>query len=382
MRCFGEVFLLKMRRCRSLANPAVTDSAYVKCLTSFTKKASLYQLLGPALANGLHRVTPQHIVRAAPLLSSLIEAGCKNGVIFPSKMEVAVRALMADNSSASVGLPSTISAELWAAQVAEHIRVCLGMLRSYLQEEVPDKRNKTSGAFRRACSASDHIVVRTISTNMCLDYEPSGTDLFDISDGLLGTIDLGNPWLSLVQHVSKPAAGSSEASPSASSTSALVPKLALPDADDLDEHGYPKLFSRVATNTLISEEPDSARSVPSTRTYDEVGSLGSARSSAPMTSARSLATTSAAPHMPGLFDDFGFPSLGSSTDAKPREEEDEEQESEEEENDRAAHDEDQPLGKPETAEPLPLNPNSRRRKLDVLASRKTTPQKKTSPVGR
>ena len=102
----------------------------MECVREFSKKESLLTQLGHDLCSDLHRVTPGSIMRAAPLLCLLIEAGCAYGVILPSKLDVAVKLSLHDKSC----LPHGRSAELYANQVTEHIRVLLAMLRTSIME--------------------------------------------------------------------------------------------------------------------------------------------------------------------------------------------------------------------------------------------------------
>ena len=119
------------KRRRSLANPAVTDVHYHECVRDFCKRETIIDQLGSALPHELYRITPGAIMRVAPLLLSLVAAGCKNGVIFPSRFETAVRRSL----TGSKHVPARRSAELYANQVTEHVRVCFALIRGLFTEE-------------------------------------------------------------------------------------------------------------------------------------------------------------------------------------------------------------------------------------------------------
>lgn len=123
-------FDIMSKRQRSLANPAVSETHYFECLQKFTRKSSLLTQLGE-LSTEFHRVTPHAVMRTAALLDLFIAAGCRNGVVFPGRLETAIRRTLTESSH----VPSGCSADLFAGQVAEHIRLVFGMLRTLKQEE-------------------------------------------------------------------------------------------------------------------------------------------------------------------------------------------------------------------------------------------------------
>jgi len=167
-------FTMMQKRPRSLANPAVGDLQYHECVRDFCKKEPLIVQLGSDLPSDLHRITPGSIVRAAPLLIALVVAGCQNGVIYPSKLETAVRRSLTESRH----VPGGRSAELFANQVAEHVRLCFALLRTMMLEEndvSSGRRPRKAAAFRRACSASEHFVVKTITDKMVVTGEHAGS---------------------------------------------------------------------------------------------------------------------------------------------------------------------------------------------------------------
>jgi hypothetical protein len=79
------------KRARSLANPAVKETVYYEVIRNWMRKESIRARLGPHLVAEGGVVLPSMVMQSVGLLQGLIEAGCKNGVLFPSRMETAVK---------------------------------------------------------------------------------------------------------------------------------------------------------------------------------------------------------------------------------------------------------------------------------------------------
>jgi hypothetical protein len=79
------------KRSRSLANPAVNETVYFEVIRNWMRKESIQARLGPHLVAEGGTIQPSMMIQAAGLLQGFIEAGCKNGVVFPSRMETAVK---------------------------------------------------------------------------------------------------------------------------------------------------------------------------------------------------------------------------------------------------------------------------------------------------
>ena len=118
---------------------------------------------------------PVHVVRSAKLLESLIFVGCKNAVICSSRFEMAVKAVQKDGN------------DLLAAQITDHVRLCFATVRQMKLDIGSGQvgvRCRKSSAFRRACSASETIVIEAIvskielirksSSNIELSMAPAG----------------------------------------------------------------------------------------------------------------------------------------------------------------------------------------------------------------
>jgi hypothetical protein len=201
-------------------------------------------------------VQPHHVIRISALILSLVDKGCRNGVILPSRFELAVR-------HHATGLPTGSNADVWVIKVTDHVRLCFGMLREFLFEQNADqvdrRRSKTS-PFKRACTSSDTLFVNSIVSRMTMDLPaPSTTSLADSPSSGTGSCK------------------ASQASPAFAPTSLpkfTAPILHLPDADELDEKGIPLIFAkgRDVMDMLSARSNTSvATSVAETELYDTDG---------------------------------------------------------------------------------------------------------------
>ena len=147
------------KRDRQLSNPNVRESDYIQALKEYMGKRPLQEVLGPLCGDGGHgamvlqKVMPVHVVRSAKLLESLIFLGCKNAVICSSRFEMAVKAVLSDGN------------DLLAAQITDHVRLCFATVRQMkldIESGQVGVRCRKSSAFRRACSASETIVIEAI----------------------------------------------------------------------------------------------------------------------------------------------------------------------------------------------------------------------------
>ena len=150
-----------MKRQRQIANPAVTEDGYMRALTTWAKGGDLCQMLGPLVQEG-HKVTPAAVVRISGLLDYLVNEGCTNGVVFPSRFESAVRRFP------GVKAPDNRGMQVWAADVTDHVRHSFGMLRQCKLDEAGKAKMKKSAAFQRAMTGSDHVVITALLNKMRL----------------------------------------------------------------------------------------------------------------------------------------------------------------------------------------------------------------------
>lgn len=88
---FFDFGAMAPKRARSLANPAVSETVYYETLRRFAGGDTLWARLGPVLYAEGHAMSPCAVMRCAPLCTMLIEQGCRNGVILPSRVETAVK---------------------------------------------------------------------------------------------------------------------------------------------------------------------------------------------------------------------------------------------------------------------------------------------------
>ena len=95
-------------------------------LERFVGKGGAGRILG-SFHSALHKVTPSAVIRCAPLIQQLLGAGCTNGVIFATRFEVALKRTVTRHNTAKC--PA-----LWAAQITEHVRLCMAMVRATKQD--------------------------------------------------------------------------------------------------------------------------------------------------------------------------------------------------------------------------------------------------------
>ena len=120
-------------------------------------------LLGPLVADA-HRITPVSVVRCSPLLAGLIDMGCRNGVVFPSRLEGALKRVVSERGS--VDAPANMSLDLFIGVVAEHIRLCFSTLRQMILDDSSMGKVKKTGAFRKQLTAPEHVLVTSLLSKM------------------------------------------------------------------------------------------------------------------------------------------------------------------------------------------------------------------------
>ena len=244
------------RRERALANPDVKDADYIESINRLCHGSTICDVLGPTLASGMHQITPNMIVRLSPMLEHLIKKGIRNGVVYPNRLDFALKA-------SCTTLPKQLNPTVYFHNVTEHIRHALAVLRDLKREDTAgprsgQKRSKV-GSFRRACGMADTIIIKTLLDSMEVDPSPSPPP---------ESSPLSSP----------------RGSGDAKEKKIGVPIVDLPKATDLDENGYPLIFlksssilsklqlsGRSADSRASSVGWGSVASLPSTTYYDEEG---------------------------------------------------------------------------------------------------------------
>ena len=210
------------KRERSQANPLVSESDYEAALVKVSKIRPWHAMIGPEPVSAVHQVLPFHIIAAHSWLDALIEIGCWNAVIWPSRFEYALR-------RQSSKLPAEYNVEQYIAQATDHMRMLMGLLREHKLEDLSPcaKKRRKTGTFRRACTNSDYIVVNALLAKLRMVAK---------LDGRLGRCSAVAPAVSPVVSVLSAHRPSAAASP-------VVPVLDLPAAHELDARGYPLIFA-------------------------------------------------------------------------------------------------------------------------------------------
>jgi len=295
------------RRMRSVANPSVSDRDYSESIASFVGKERLNDVLGPTLASAMHHVTPTMVVRASRLIESLLRKGLSNGVIYPTRFEAALRMHCRD-------LPVEFNPDVYAHRATEHVRHLFAMLREFHREgkDPRSTRSKTS-SFKRACTSSDNVIVKSLVDLMTDDNfasQPCESSQFlqhaGLAESLTDDTRFDVEKLYVVPRLQLPAALPLPAV-------LQLPALKLPAASDLDDHGYPKIFTAVTKCNMLSGRSASSMhtsvsaltdrsnaSIASTVMYDSDNS--------PVTGKADVASTA-------MYDSDGFPVISKATDA-------------------------------------------------------------------
>jgi len=165
-----------MKRPRSVASHEVNVADYKSALRAWKKlhSGSYDAILGPHLVEDLRGVNPHHIVCLSSLLHDLIDRGLTNAMVVPSKLTQALQHIFGEDGNA--GKPHGL--DLYAHQVADHIRHCFNMIRVVFLDEqsVASRKTMKSKSFLRKCSTADYVVVRALASKLIIrDVSHSGS---------------------------------------------------------------------------------------------------------------------------------------------------------------------------------------------------------------
>ena len=81
------------------------------------------------IVDAVHKCSPNSFTRCAGVMGALLKAGCHNGVVLPSRLEIAFR------ESMDTDIPAGYNPDLWASKLVDHVRVNLAMLRLLFMED-------------------------------------------------------------------------------------------------------------------------------------------------------------------------------------------------------------------------------------------------------
>ena len=108
-------------------------------------------LLGLEVAQEIHHVKPETLVRFAPLLSALLCMGFSNGILPLAKIEEAFQMTMKDDEE----IPGGQSQSVWVSRLPGHVKNQMNMLRALKSEDeqhartpLSKRRYHKSGGFR------------------------------------------------------------------------------------------------------------------------------------------------------------------------------------------------------------------------------------------
>jgi hypothetical protein len=90
----AQAYTMAPKRARSVANPLMSETMYFENMRSYVQKETLWARVGPHLCSEGSGIAPSMVVKVAPLCEAFINAGCRNGVVFPSRLETAAKRLI------------------------------------------------------------------------------------------------------------------------------------------------------------------------------------------------------------------------------------------------------------------------------------------------
>ena len=157
-----------MKRARSVATRCVGVNEYKDALRSWQRESgkTYNAILGPKLVDELRQVQPNHVVQLSGLFDKLLEAGCVNAVLFPSKVELALKEIFAMDDVAG----QTMGLDLFAHKVGKHITTCFSMLRVIvLEEDATARDSRKSACFKKRCITAETALVGKLTAKVVVD---------------------------------------------------------------------------------------------------------------------------------------------------------------------------------------------------------------------
>ena len=176
---FGQDSSMSPKRQRSVSNLNVGVREYLSALMSWRSQhsgQSYQQLLGPTWCREIRQVTPHSLSRCYGLLNALVEIGVHNGVLFPSKFEIALKESIVRDPSA---LSASSNHATIITDITDHIRVNFSMVRQLVfeDEEMPCRRRYCkTGVLRRMATASQLVLINNLIRKMNFDKNATVSD--------------------------------------------------------------------------------------------------------------------------------------------------------------------------------------------------------------
>ena len=148
--------MASVRRPRSVANLAVDGNAYIEALQDWLMSPPVVPVrsrIGTMVAE-CRAVSPAAAEACLPAVEELIAAGLRSGVAQPSKLEFAMKRVLA---SCPALLGSDRDPDLLSHQVANHLQAVLAMIRYIRAEDsnisLSARRYAKTGGLRKAMSS-------------------------------------------------------------------------------------------------------------------------------------------------------------------------------------------------------------------------------------
>lgn len=150
-----------LSRARNTANLSVGIAEYKRSVQSWLTKppiVSLHARCGSKWAKELRAVTPSLVEPCLPLVEDLLRTGLASAVLQTSKLELAIRQVLAENPLIS-DYDGEASLDTLAHDAASHIQAIFGLIRSLKLEEVTapgpgSRRYPKTGGYRRSITSS------------------------------------------------------------------------------------------------------------------------------------------------------------------------------------------------------------------------------------
>ena len=176
---FGQDSSMSPKRQRSVSNLNVGVREYLSALMSWRSQhsgQSYQQLLGPTRCREIRQVTPHSLSRCYGLLIALVDIGVHNGVLLPSKFEIALKESSFRDPSALSASPNNATI---ITDITDHIRVNFGMVRqlAFEDDEMPCRRRYCkTGVLRRMATASELVLINNLIRKMNFDENATVSD--------------------------------------------------------------------------------------------------------------------------------------------------------------------------------------------------------------
>ncbi len=151
--------MMNSRRPRSVGPLGMEVGDYINILRKWKAEQGYDALFGRRVQQ-VTKVTPSMVVRCYSLLDELMTKGCEDATVLPRRLEQGFELKIDEHDGCNEA-----DIKLRAAQLTEHVKSSFGLLRLLKLEDMDNDihgRFPKTGAFRRAMSPADAILINTL----------------------------------------------------------------------------------------------------------------------------------------------------------------------------------------------------------------------------